>query len=79
MLGVKGHVQRVKKLIDGTTGTIVLGGTADAEDNFVSATMITDPGESSSLTSVGGWGFLFLVSVLGKKRSQRHLSFSDSW
>ncbi|PCH42544.1 NAD-dependent aldehyde dehydrogenase [Wolfiporia cocos MD-104 SS10] len=45
------HAERVKKLIEGTRGTIVFGGQADIAERFVAPTLVRDvPGDDSLMS-----------------------------
>ena len=44
------HTQRIKAMLDGTRGTVVLGGGADVEKRYIAPTVVRDvPVEDSLL------------------------------
>ncbi|KAI1792163.1 aldehyde dehydrogenase [Ganoderma leucocontextum] len=45
------HAERIKKMIDGTHGTVVVGGEADIENRYVAPTIVRDVKEGDSLLS----------------------------
>ncbi|KAH9933554.1 aldehyde dehydrogenase [Epithele typhae] len=47
----KAHTQRIKRLVDETTGTIVCGGQSDVETRYIAPTIVRDVREGDSLLS----------------------------
>lgn len=47
----KRHAERIKKLVDTTRGTIVIGGEVDTETLYAAPTIVRDVGPKDSLMS----------------------------
>lgn len=46
-----GHAERIKRLLDNTKGTVVIGGEVDVENKYVAPAIIKDVREGDSLLS----------------------------